>query len=346
MIFDPSAAAVPGSGIFGLPCTIEESKVVIIPVPFEATTSYRKGTAKAPEAILVASHQVDLDDHEVGRPYEAGIAMLPIPKKIAALNRRATRLADPIIKAGGEIAPGDIKTLRARKEVHRAGKHVNGWVYQTAKKFLGDDKKKRIPVVLGGDHSVAFGAIQAYAERYPGLGILQIDAHADLREAFEGFTWSHASVMFNVANEIHGVERLVQVGLRDLSALEVKMIDSGTRLFAPFYDSDIAFRLASGEPFVKIAGEIVSRLPERVYASFDIDGLDPSLCPHTGTPVPGGLSFNQATILIRTIKESGRKIVGFDLVEVAPGPRGDDWDANVGARMLYKLIGFTLLSQQ
>lgn len=342
MTFDPNAAALPGSGIFGLPCTVKESRVVIVPVPFEATTSYGEGTAKAPRAILRASHQVDLYDHEAGKPYEAGIAMLPISRRIQRLNREAKKLARPIVERGGNIGK-DPRLKMSRAMVNRICTSVRRYVEDTTRNLLSQGK---IPVVLGGEHSVSFGAIKAYAEHYGEIGVLQIDAHADLREAFEGFTWSHASIMWNVAKHIKEVSCIVQVGIRDFSESEKAEIEKSDKRIISFFDADIALRLARGQSFLEIARRIVARLPRHVYVSFDIDGLNQSLCPHTGTPVPGGLSFSHATMLLDAlVRSGGKKIIGFDLVEVAPGPKGDEWDANVGARLLYKLIGFTLLSQ-
>jgi agmatinase len=192
---------------------------------------------------------------------------------------------------------------------------------------------------------VPYGSIQAHAERHSGMGLLHIDAHADLREAYEGFTWSHASIMYNVVTRIPGVARLVQVGIRDLSEAEHGIIkNSGGRVVTHF-DPELARRKLSGEPWSAQVDRIVADLPPNVYVSFDIDGLDPTLCPHTGTPVPGGLSFHEAMALIAGVVRSGRRIVGVDLNEVVPGPEGDEWDGNVGARVLYKLIGWMLVSQ-
>ena len=123
------------------------------------------------------------------------------------------------------------------------------------------------------------------------------------------------------------------------------MVGESVGRIVMFHDAGLARRQMDGEPFTRLADEIVSHLPEWVYISFDIDGLDPKLCPHTGTPVPGGLSFQQATALFAAIVRAGKRIVGCDLSEVTPGPKGDEWDANVGARVLYKMIGFALLSQ-
>ena len=219
---------------------------------------------------------------------------------------------------------------------------VDAWVRAEVERWL--DAGKLVGLV-GGDHSSPFGAIEAVARRHPGLGVLHVDAHADLRAAYEGFTGSHASIMYNVVERIPEVGRLVQVGLRDVSEGEhAYMTKAGERIAAHF-DSALRGRLLRGESWAAVCDDVVAGLPRDVYVSFDIDGLDPTLCPHTGTPVPGGLSFQEACYLFGAVVRSGRRIVGFDLNEVAPGPDGDEWDANVGMRVLYKLIGWALLSQ-
>lgn len=335
--FDPDAAAGAASGIFGLPFSLDESRIVVIPVPFEATTSYGGGTSRGPEAVLEASRQVDLYDQETGRPYEAGIAMCDLPRKVARWNAEAKKLAEPVIEAGGA---SDKKTLKAAAKVNALSEKMNEWVYEETRDLLAAGK---MPVILGGDHSVPFGAIRAYAEKYPGLGILHLDAHADLRDAYEGFTWSHASIFHNVMTRIPQVARLVQVGVRDLGHAENRMIETSNGRIVTFFDASLAAAKEEGTPFARLADEIVSALPDDVYLSWDIDGLDPTLCPGTGTPVPGGLSWNEAVGLLRAIKRSGKRIVGLDLCEVSPGDT--EWDANVGARLLYKMIGFALLTQ-
>jgi agmatinase len=339
--FDPNAAAL-ADGIFGLPYTPAESKVVLVPVPWEATVSYGAGTAGAPAAILRASRQVDLFDTETGRPYERGIAMLEIPGEVRAWSDRASAVARPVIEAGGP--GGDASLLEAVAEVERFSERMNGWVRDETRRWLAQG---RLVGVVGGDHSTPFGAIQAMAEAHPGLGILHIDAHADLRKAYEGFHYSHASIMYNAFHEIPAVARIVQVGLRDLCEEEDALIRANPERLRAFHDGELRRQLFDGERWSRLVNRIVAELPKTVYVSFDIDGLDPSLCPHTGTPVPGGLSFAEATALLRGIVENRRRIVGFDLNEVAPDPEGrSEWDANVGARVLYKLIGFALLSQR
>ncbi len=319
--FDPDAAAE-YDGIYGLPFTAAESRVVIVPVPFEATTSYGGGTSRGPAAVLEASKQVDLFDHETGRPYESGIAMLPIPGKVVLWNAKAKKLGRKKIAAVNKISVS-----------------VNDWVYDRTRALLDDGK---LVATLGGDHSVPFGAIRAHAENYPGLGILHLDAHADLRHAYEGFTFSHASIFHNVMTKIDGVGKLVQIGVRDLGLAETRMIEQSKGRIVTFFDVDLARRRDEGTAFAKIADEIVRQLPRDVYLSWDIDGLDPTLCPGTGTPVPGGLSWNEAIAMLRAIVRAKKRIVGLDLCEVAPGDT--EWDANVGARLLYKMIGFALMT--
>ena len=338
---DPNAAAV-GDGIYGLPFTPEQSKVVLVPVPWEATVSYGAGTANGPEAILAASRQVDLLDRETGRPYQAGIAMLGIPNEVRGWSDEARRIAAPILEAGGVSERPDLADAAAA--VNEISERMNTWVHAHTSYWLDQGK---IVGIVGGDHSTPFGAIRAVCERTPGVGVLHVDAHADLRNAYEGFTYSHASIMHNVVTRLPNVARLVQVGVRDYCDEEDALINGSGGRIRTYFDPDLRRKLLDGETWTSLARGIVADLPPLVYVSFDIDGLDPALCPHTGTPVLGGLSFPEASSLLRSVVESGRRIVGFDLNEVAPDPDGrSEWDGNVGARVLYKEIGYALLSQK
>lgn len=332
--FDASGPAL-ADGIFGLPYSADDSRVVLLPVPWEPTTSYRKGTAGGPRNILEASRQVDLFDREHGRVYEAGIAQLDEDPRVVELNREACELAQPVIDAGG--AHGDAELLAKLGRVNELSSALNERVEDLAESWLARGK---LVGLVGGDHSSPFGLIQALSKRHPGLGVLHIDAHADLRDAYEGFTDSHASIMFNVHARLP-VRSIVQVGIRDFCEEEAALSASSDRLHT-FYDQDVAARLFEGEPLARIFQSIVDVLPQEVFVSFDIDGLEPALCPNTGTPVPGGLGFREACALLSALAKSGRRVVGFDLNEV--GGEGE-WDGIVGARVLYKLIGLTLASQ-
>lgn len=331
--FDPSAPAKPGSGIYGLSRPAQDCLVHLIPVPFQATTSYGRGTAFGPTAIVLASHQPDLFDLECGRPYESGIIMLPEDTEIRKLNSSAERAVEVVHQGGLNVEAATV-------EVNQAGERVNTIVRKAAKKAL---KAGKLVGLVGGDHASPFGFIEELSLRHPGMGIFHIDAHHDLREAYEGFTWSHASIMFNVLTQLDSITKLVQVGVRDFSEEEKAMADESEGLIRTFYDHQFAAARFAGTPFDTLAQSAIDELPKKVYVSFDIDGLDPKLCPNTGTPVPGGLGFNEAMRFLTLITQSGRTIVGFDLCEVAPGQ--DEWDANVGARVLYRLIGHMIQSQ-
>lgn len=338
--FDPAAAVPSDGGIFGPDLSPEEAGVVLVPVPFDGTASYRGGAARGPEAMLRASHQLDLFDLELGSPWKAGIAMLDEPTPIAEASGRA-RLAADRARQAAEAGDAD-ERLDQQRAVDAECERANDYVADAVTRWLAAGK---LVGTLGGDHGSVFAAIDAHARRYPGMGILHIDAHADLRDAYEGFTWSHASVMHNVLGRSPGVSRIVQVGIRDYCEEEYQTIRQSEGRVRTHFWSDLASEGLRGTPFGDQAARIVADLPGDVYISFDIDGLSPELCPHTGTPVPGGLSFDEACYLIRAVAESGRRIVGFDLVEVAPNPdphSDDEWDANVGMRLLYKLIGWAL----
>jgi len=331
--FDPNAASAPDSGIFGLSSSEADSAIVLMPVPFAATVSYGGGAERGPEAILAASRQVDLFDVQFGRVYERGIHLLAADPSILPGHERARAEAVALIERGG-AGPGDAAAVAA---IDAVGAQLNELVHTTTRRILDAG---RIPGILGGDHSVPFGAIRACAERHPELGILHLDAHADLRVAYEGFRWSHASIMDNVLREIPQVARLVQIGIRDICEQEFDAVQKSEGRVVTHFDLEWQRRRFHGATFDQLCREAIDALPRDVYVSFDVDGLDPALCPHTGTPVPGGLSFAEAAHLLRTLVERGRRVVGFDLVEVAPGT--DEWDANVGARMLYKLCGAAL----
>ena len=341
--FDPNTAAAEDSGIFGLPYSEAEASLIFLPVAWEATTSYGGGTSHGPAAILEASRQVDLYDTDVLKPYEAGLYIVPESTQVQAWNQEAKELAQKIIQIGGRI-DGNLELTQALERVNHLGTLLNDFVYNETKRLLSSQKTVGI---IGGDHSVPFGAIKAIAEKNPSFGILHFDAHSDTRSAYEGFEWSHASIMYNVLENIPQVSTLVQVGIRDICEEEMEYLRSQKERVRLHLDRDLKRKKFEGRSWKQTCEEIVSDLPQLVWISFDIDGLDPRFCPHTGTPVPGGLDFSEANYLIGALVRSGRKIIGFDLNEVAPNLKDetDEWDANVGARLLYKLSAWTLASQ-
>ena len=342
MSFDVNSTAAADSGLFGLPFGPDESRLHLIPVPWEVTTSYGDGASRGPAAILRASHQVDLFDIETGDVYRNGYFMHDIPVEIESLNKTMKAKARLVVEAIEDGRERDPQILKLQAEINAASERVNEWVYTNAKRILAQSK---IPAVIGGDHSTPFGLIRAVGEVYEGdFGILHVDAHADLRNAYQGYSHSHASIMHNVVERIRP-KKLVQVGIRDFSPGEYEYIKNSGGKVETYFDPIMKRRLNKGESWQSICDEVVAKLPNNVYISFDIDGLTPDLCPNTGTPVPGGLSVDQALTLFATVAESGRKIVGFDLNEVAePNDPLSDWDGNVGARLLFKLCGWAMIT--
>lgn len=229
---------------------------------------------------------------------------------------------------------------KSLKEINEGSLLLNEWVYDQTRELLNQDK---LVGILGGDHSTPMGFMKALAEKHGDFGILQIDAHCDLRKSYEYFTYSHASIMYNALQEIPAIHKLVQVGVRDYCEEEWDLICNSNHRIVTYFDKAIKERQFEGERWKGIVTEIIEHLPEKVYLSFDIDGLDRKFCPNTGTPVPGGLEMEEVLYLVKKISESGRKLIGFDLVEISIGQT--DWDANVGARILWRLCNLLVNNQ-
>lgn len=339
--FDPSHIGLLNGQMFGLPFTNAESEVVIIPMPWEVTVSYRAGTAKGPKTMLDASVQVDLYDADIPDAWKLGIGMEKISPYWVRKNKELRPLAEKCIdnlENGG--SQDDAKVRKYYQQINDAGEELNQWMEKESSRLL---KEGKLVGVLGGEHSAPLGFMRALTKQYSSYSILHIDAHADLREAYEGFEFSHASIQYN-STKMKEIERLVVVGIRDYSQQEADRIKNSKGRMVSFPDRDIKRRLYSGDTWKKISEDIVKPLGKNVYISFDIDALDPALCPHTGTPVPGGLEFEQVFFMLETLMKSGRKIIGFDLCEVAPGVT-DDWDSMVGVRALHRLCNLLAKSQ-
>ncbi|RZS97555.1 agmatinase family protein [Cecembia calidifontis] len=329
-------------GIFGLPFDEETADLILIPVPWEVTVSYSPGTAEGPEAILNASYQVDLFQDDIHDAWKMGIYMLPIPEDIATLSSNYRILSRNYIEWLEAGSPDEEQERFAAVPdiINKASAEMNEWVYNQAKKFR---EKGKLVALVGGDHSTPLGFIKALSEEYNSFGILQIDAHADLRKSYENFEFSHASISYN-ALKLPQISKLVQVGIRDYCQEEAIMAKENNRIYT-FYDKDIKEEMYEGKAWKIICDDIVEQLPQDVYITIDIDGLDPKLCPHTGTPVAGGFEMEQVLYLMKQVVKAGKKIIGFDLVEVAPGPEGNEWDGNVGARVLYRMANLFGASQ-
>ncbi len=274
----------------------ETARVVVVPVPFDGTTCYQPGTREGPRAIIDASRNLELYDAELRRsPYRVGIHTL--------------RAVEPV--AGNSGAMVD------RLE------QVTGYLLDQGK-FV---------VTLGGDHLTSIGVVRAFARRFAGLSVLQIDAHADLRDEYEGATLSAATVMRRV---LEVCPRTAQVGIRSLSEPEAQLV--AERTLPMWLAADIAAQARRGEHHW--IDEVVAALGDEVYVTVDIDGLDPSLVPGTGTPEPGGLGWYDVVDLL-TVVAARRRIVGCDVVELSPLLEGHVSPV-VAAKLAYKLIGLAV----
>ena len=338
--FDPNGAAAEDSGIFGLPYNKDESELIVLPVPWSATCSYGNSTSDSPLLVFEESKYVELFDKQFGAFYEKGIYFDETEyNRIKEINTVSSKLAHPIIEAGGIIDYNeDLK--KDVNLVNEKSTALNKIVYDQTASLL---EQQKFVGLLGGDHSISLGCIQAYCEKYPNLGILQIDAHADLRTRFEGFEYSHASIMHNAISST-SLNKLVQVGVRGYCSEEYSKICSNEKIVT-FFASDLSEAKYAGQQWDDVCRQICEALPNEVYVSFDIDGLDIPYCFGTGTPMPGGLTYNEAIYLINKIAES-KNIIGFDLVEVGLAQDGQLPDPNliVAANLLYKLCGSVLFS--
>ncbi|HEY3215356.1 MAG TPA: agmatinase [Candidatus Eisenbacteria bacterium] len=269
--------------------SLERAGAVVLPVPYDFTTTYQAGARWGPRAILAASQNMELWDEEIGPVYRSGIHTL----------REVEPTAD-----GPASMVERIETATA-------------WI-------AGQDK---LPVVLGGEHSITAGAVRALVRLFPKLSVLQIDAHADMRNTYLGSPYSHACVMRRVREMVPAAS----VGVRSLSEEEAEYLE---RHPLPIW-SPRQLRGLGGrwEP-------ILSSLTDQVFITFDLDGLDPSIMPSTGTPEPGGLDWYEAADLLRAVSERVQ-IVGFDVVELAPLP-GQVAPDYLAARLTYRLIGLAL----
>lgn len=334
-MFNPNEVGINNGNIFGFPYSVEESQIVIIPVQSDITCSYSKGTAEGPKAILEASTQLDFYSPYKKEAWKVKVAMLPMESNELQQNRsigeKATKLIEKL-ENEETLTEEDNKLL---SEINIHCEELNSRVEEIALKYLNQNKKV---CLLGGDHNSPLGLINALSKKYENFGVLQIDAHADLREAYEGFIYSHASIMFNALKN-NKISKLVQVGIRDICPAEIDLINSSNNRIKTFFDWDIKNNQYNGMTWKDQCQLIINELPEKVYISYDIDGLDPKLCPNTGTPVAGGFEVEQINFLFKTLTESGKKIIGFDLNEVGK----EEWDANVGARVLYRLCNFLAL---
>ncbi len=318
------------ASIFGLPVTYEESRLLLLAVPWDLTCSFRTGTSEAPRKIYDMSFQIDLYDRDYPEEWKKGIFYDD------ALSDRlvsTTQKYFPWLEEHRKKLYYGKTDLELIKEINR----INAVVFEEIQRKIREhhDRNKKIGII-GGEHSVTYNAVKVLAETCEEFSIVQIDAHADLREAYEGLEFSHASVMFNLLRDVPAVKKIINLGLRDYSHCEAERIKTDKRLFAPDF---LTLRGAQfqGKTWQKIIEDFLSEIPtEHIYISFDIDGLDVPFCSGTGTPVPGGLTFAEAEFFLKSLVKAGKKIIGFDLVETASSDN-NELNYIVATHLLYKL---------
>ncbi len=335
------------SSAFGNEVSLNQAQVVIIPVPWEVTASYGSGTSEGPELIRRASFQLDFFQKDKLKTHNHLIHFQKEDLFIKDLNKQALSLSKEIKNYWSEDKVLNFKEKMQVEKVNKLCEQMVNWVYKKSEEVC---LKEKIPVVVGGDHSVSEGILKFIGEKYKGnYGILHIDAHPDLRFSYQGFKHSHASVMNNAISQNPAPKKLIQVGIRDFSKEEYEIIETDPRIIC-YYDEDLFARLFSGENWLDLCKEIISLLPSQVYISLDVDGLSWESSMGTGTPVPGGLSFNQSLFLLKELERQNKKIIGFDVVETSCGEKGktsltlEEWSGNVSARLIYYLSGLALNS--
>ncbi len=324
--------------LFGLPPE-KTAPVIVLPVLWDVSTSFLPGAHKAPEAILKVSDQMDLF-HPCWQDFK--VTMETFCQKQKKQNKKLRKISKKIFQAL-ESKSSLTHTLQKKLQyINLASEKLNQWVYNKSSHYL---QQERFVGVLGGDHSSPLGLVTALSEKYKkeGFGILHIDAHADLRENYCGFTHSHASFVNQVLKLPYPPLKIAQIGLRDFSASEYKRIQEDKKLEL-FSDFDLRRKKSQGQLWHNLCLDILHTLPKNIYISLDVDGLELSCCPDTGTPVPGGLSFSEVIYLLELLAGTHKPfcektIIGFDLVEVRP-VKHNQVNELVGAKLLFYLCGW------
>ena len=326
-----------GGYYFGDKTSPKDADVVIVSAPWSVTSDFGRGATYTPDAVIDASAESGLYDANSGISAEGRVATVEIDYNIQELSEHLGREAERVAHhtSADDSVVGEY-VARKVAHVNEGFAEMQTTVYKQVKCWAS--KGKRI-AVIGGDHSVAFGAVKALSEQDEEVGGLFIDAHADFSRDGEIFNYSHRSVARNIVEEIPAVG-LVEVGVRDIKEIEAKELNSNDKVKL-FLAEKIAARRFGGESWGDICREIVGLLPQKVYVSLDIDALKIEFCNNTNAPVPGGMTFDEVVYLVNSVVESGREIVGFDISEVVSSI-DNKMDAIVGARLLAKMCVATL----
>ncbi|TNJ43854.1 agmatinase [Tamlana fucoidanivorans] len=270
---------------------LEQAKIVLIPVPYDGTSTWQKGADKGPKAFLEASENMELYDIETGTEvYQQGVY----------LTEAVTENASP----------------EAMVEA----------VHQTTKKYI---KKNKFVTIFGGEHSISIGTIRAFNEMYPSLTVLHIDAHADLRQSYEGSTCNHACAVYEASQTTN----LIQVGIRSMDIMEKTVMDEDKTYFAHDMAVDDSWMDAA-----------IDQMTDNVFITFDLDAFDPSILPSTGTPEPGGLLWYETLDFLKQVFEE-KNVVGFDIVELCPNKKEKSSDF-LAAKLYYKMLSYKFMNDE
>jgi agmatinase len=264
---------------------LEQAKIVLIPVPYDGTSTWQKGSDKGPEAFLNASENMELYDIETDTEvYKQGVYLVDAVTE----NRSPEAMVDA--------------------------------VYETTKKFI---KKNKFVTIFGGEHSISIGTIRAFNDMFPNLTVLQLDAHADLRQNYEGSTYNHACAVYEASQTTN----LIQVGIRSMDVIEKTVMDEDKTYFA--HD------MATDDTWMDSA---IDQMTDNVFITIDLDAFDPSILPSTGTPEPGGLLWYETLEFLKQVFEE-KNVVGFDIVELCPNPNDKSSDF-LAAKLYYKMLSY------
>lgn len=312
----------------------QTSKIILLGAPWEVTVNI-DGTVNGPESIKKLSTELDAFDPKNKRNPRMDGMHFHILNSLKQKNDELRPLAEKVIF---EQDTSHLKTINEGCQ----------WMVETlakeTKKILDDNKGFGL---LGGDHSVSEGSVLEVSKQYKNdVGLLHFDAHADMYDAYQGFKHSHASVIRNIVQNTHSPKQIIQVGIRDICEAEYEFIQSHSHIHC-FFDHQLKSALFDGKSWMEVIQPIIEKLPDNIYISLDVDVMTWTYAPHTGYPVPGGLTYDQIDFLISQIVNSGKKIIGFDVNEVARPSKDpfNEWNAVVGTRLVYKLCNAMNLSK-
>ena len=338
--FDPNTISPDNGNYFGLSLTPEESALVLLSAPWDATSSLHTGSSYAPDAIIEMSRFVDFYEPMAPNSWRKGIATIPIDYSIQDLSHRLHSDTERLTKLHDEFGISIIDDFmydRRLKRVNEGSIEVNDMLFEQTTQWLDQGK---VVGVVGGDQSISYSIIKAMGYKYEQLGVIHIGSKCDMHEAYQGFDFSHASTMYNVMRDVPQIEQMAFVGVQEFSPIEWERATNDKRVKL-FTAQEIWTQQFEGKTWSEQVTEIVETMPQNVYIALNISGLTCEYSPNKGRISNGGLSLYQFIYLMDRVVASGRRIVGFDITEVVPRT-GHKRDILVIARLLFKMCSIAL----